>query len=51
MRTFRGGKIIAMRNVLIHGYDVVVPEVLWNVATNDVPNLRNVIRALSNKEI
>lgn len=39
-------QIIAMRNVMIHGYDVVLPEVLWNVATSDVPKLREEIKAL-----
>lgn len=39
-------QIIAMRNVMIHGYDIVVSDVLWDVATNDVPKLRKVIRAL-----
>ncbi len=28
-----------MRNVLIHGYDVVREEVLWEVAQRDVPQL------------
>ena len=39
-------QIIAMRNVMIHGYDVVLPEVLWNVATSDVPKLCGEISAL-----
>ena len=36
-------QIIAMRNVLIHGYDQVADEVLWDVATRDVPHLRMVL--------
>ncbi len=40
-------QIIAMRNILIHGYDVVVADVLWDVATNDVPKLSTAIQALS----
>ena len=40
-------QIIAMRNVMIHGYDEVVDEVLWDVATKDVPHLRRMISALS----
>jgi uncharacterized protein with HEPN domain len=40
-------QIIAMRNVMIHGYDVVVADVLWDVATNDVPKLRGAVSALS----
>ena len=42
-------EIIAMRNVMIHGYDVVLPEVLWNVATSDVPKLREAIHAIVEK--
>ena len=40
-------QIIAMRNVMIHGYDVVVPDVLWDVTANDVPKLRKAMSALS----
>ena len=42
-------QIIAMRNVMIHGYDVVVSDVLWDVATNDVPKLRGEIKLLLEK--
>lgn len=42
-------QIIAMRNVMIHGYDVVLSDVLWNVATNDVPKLRAEIKLLLEK--
>lgn len=42
-------EIIAMRNVMIHGYDVVMPEVLWNVATSDVPKLREAIQTIVEK--
>ncbi|HXA09116.1 MAG TPA: HepT-like ribonuclease domain-containing protein [Chthoniobacterales bacterium] len=42
-------QIIAPRNILIHGYDVVQAEVFWNVATNDVPNLRDAIIALASE--
>ena len=40
-------QMIAMRNVMIHGYDEVVDEVLWDVATKDVPQLRQEIIFLS----
>jgi uncharacterized protein with HEPN domain len=40
-------QIIAMRNVMIHGYDEVVDDVLWDVATKDIPHLRKTISALS----
>lgn len=39
-------QIIAMRNVMIHGYDEVIDEVLWEVATKDVPDLRRAVVAL-----
>ncbi len=39
-------QIIAMRNVMIHGYDEVIDEVLWEVATKDVPDLRRAVLAL-----
>jgi uncharacterized protein with HEPN domain len=39
-------QIIAMRNVMIHGYDEVVDDVLWEVATKDIPQLRAAIGAL-----
>jgi len=42
-------QIIAMRNVMIHGYDLVVSDVLWDVATNDVPKLRGEIELLLEK--
>lgn len=38
-----------MRNVMIHGYDVVVSDVLWDVATKDVPKLRGEIKMLLEK--
>lgn len=31
--------IINMRHVLVHGYASVLPELLWETATRDVPNL------------
>ncbi len=32
-------KIIGMRNVLIHGYDIVQREVLWDTVRESVPKL------------
>ncbi len=32
-------EIIGMRNVIIHGYDVVDLDVIWQAATRDVPSL------------
>ena len=39
-------RIIGFRNVLPHGYDRVVPENVWDYATNDLPELRRVVQAL-----
>lgn len=33
-------RIIAFRNVLIHGYDVVLDEVVWGVVETQIPVLR-----------
>jgi len=32
-------KIVSMRNRLIHGYDVVDYEILWDTITEDLPLL------------
>jgi len=32
-------KIIAFRNLVIHGYDVVSDPILWDVIQNKLPNL------------
>ena len=32
-------KVVAFRNVLAHGYRRVVPEVVWQIATEDIPPL------------
>jgi len=32
-------KIIAFRNILIHGYDVIEDDVVWDVATAHLPPL------------
>jgi uncharacterized protein with HEPN domain len=39
-------RIVAFRNMLIHGYDVLDHEVVWEVVKNDVPNLLKQIKAL-----
>jgi uncharacterized protein with HEPN domain len=36
-----------MRNILVHGYDIVAADVLWDVAATDIPKLRTAILALS----
>jgi len=32
-------KIIGMRNVLAHGYDVIRADILWDIAVRDAPTL------------
>jgi uncharacterized protein with HEPN domain len=44
-----GRKIIGMRNVLAHGYDVIDYRILWSTARCDVEPLKNQIQALLNK--
>ena len=33
------GQIIGLRNRLIHGYDSVDFEILWQIVNHDLPNL------------
>lgn len=42
-------KIIAFRNVLIHGYDLVNHEDVWNVIKNHLPDLLTKVEALLNE--
>ena len=42
--------IIRMRHVLVHGYATVLPELLWQTALQDVPNLKKQIEAIINAE-
>jgi uncharacterized protein with HEPN domain len=39
-------KIIALRNRLAHGYASISPQIVWSVAANDVPRLREQVRTL-----
>jgi len=41
-------QIIAFRNVLIHGYDLVDHELVWSTIENQVPNLSPDVDALLN---
>ena len=39
-------QITKMRHVLVHDYSSVLPEILWETATRDIPVLKEQIRAL-----
>jgi len=39
-------RIIAFRNVLIHGYDVVEDHVVWDVVRKDLPALHRQVASL-----
>ena len=41
-----GPKIIGMRNVLAHGYDVVDYRIIWNALESDLPRLMQEISKL-----
>lgn len=40
------GRIISFRNILIHGYDLVDHEVVWEVIEGHLPVLREQVQAL-----
>jgi uncharacterized protein with HEPN domain len=40
-------KIIGLRNVLAHGYDVLEHEILWDIVENKIPILKRDIQMLN----
>lgn len=32
-------RIIRLRHILVHGYDVIAPDVIWEIVTNKIPIL------------
>lgn len=45
-RISRVGRIISFRNALIHGYDLVDHEVVWDVIETHLPPLRDQVLSL-----
>ncbi len=43
-------KIISFRNLLIHGYDIVSHDVVWNTIEIDVPRLLEDIRRIQESD-
>ncbi|HKV10854.1 MAG TPA: HepT-like ribonuclease domain-containing protein [Thermoanaerobaculia bacterium] len=43
-------RVISFRNVLIHGYDVVLDEVVWGVVETKLPELLKTIEELLSEE-
>ena len=39
-------EIVGFRNLLIHGYAIVIPERVWDYAENDLPNLHKTVKTL-----
>ena len=39
-------RIVALRNRVIHGYDSVDDEIVWDIVQNHVPTLRSPLQAL-----
>ena len=39
-------EIVDFRNLLIHGYAIVIPERVWDYAENDLPNLHKMVQTL-----
>ncbi len=39
-------EIVAMRNVIVHQYFGILPEVVWDVVKNELPSLRSQIAGL-----
>lgn len=43
-------KIIAFRNMLIHEYFGIDPQVVWNIITHDLPPLKDQVEAILRQE-
>lgn len=41
--------IVGLRNLIIHSYDAVDPEILWGIIQKDIPKLKKEIQHLKDK--
>jgi uncharacterized protein with HEPN domain len=41
-----GRKIVNLRNQIIHGYDSISDEIIYTIATRDVPKLKSEVQQL-----
>jgi uncharacterized protein with HEPN domain len=41
-------RIIAFRNIIVHGYDVIDSEIIWDAIENHLPKLRAEVERLLN---
>jgi uncharacterized protein with HEPN domain len=39
-------RIVGFRNILAHGYDIVDPELVWDVIANHLPALKTTVETL-----
>jgi uncharacterized protein with HEPN domain len=45
---FRGGRLLELGHVLVHGYFTVDLEVVWDAIQQDLPRRESAIRRLTN---
>ena len=38
--------IIGTRNVIVHGYDQVKLQIIWDILTKDLPSLKNKLKSI-----
>ena len=41
-------RIIAFRNIIVHGYDVIDSEIIWDAVENHLPKLKKEVERLLN---